>query len=52
MADQWAVDAVDAIIADLTGRRGIGDEFEGIDEGIQQEIKDAWAEIITEKAKR
>lgn len=32
---------VDVIEDELTGRRGIGSEFEGCDPKIQQEIRDA-----------
>jgi hypothetical protein len=38
--------AVDEIISDLKGRKGIGDEWEQIDEDIQKEIRDTWQDII------
>ena len=42
----WADRAVDRIIKEMSDRKGIGDEWEHIDEEIQQEIKEAWADII------
>lgn len=37
---------VAAIEHDLRDRRGLRQEFEQIDEDIQDEIRDAWADII------
>lgn len=37
---------VDAIVFDFTDRRGLRQQWEGIDDEIQQEIKDAWKEKI------
>lgn len=37
---------VDDIVEDLTDRKGLGNEWEEIDEDIQQEIKDNWKNII------
>jgi len=34
------------IVSDLTGRRGLRQEWEGIDDDIQEEIMDEWLEII------
>ena len=34
--------AVDAIIKDLCGRRGLRQEWEGVDEDIRAEIREAW----------
>lgn len=34
------------IISDLKGRKGIGNEFEQIDSEIQEEIIDAWINIV------
>lgn len=42
----WADRAVDQIVREMCDRKGIGDEWEHIDEEIQQEIKEAWADII------
>ena len=33
------------IIQDLEGRKGIGDEWDRIDQNIQQEIKNKWVEL-------
>jgi hypothetical protein len=38
--------AADAIVRDLLSRRGLRQEWEEIDEEIQQEIKQAWAALI------
>lgn len=38
--------AVEAIIADLSDRRGLGQEWEQIDEDIQDEIRDQWTLIV------
>jgi hypothetical protein len=46
MADVDAIKIVDAIINDLTGRGGLGDEFDACDSGIQKEIRDTWIEIV------
>lgn len=37
---------VDAIWSDISGRKGIGDELERIDEDVQLEIKSAWKKRI------
>ncbi len=37
------------IIDDITGRSGIGNEYEQIDEEIQQEIFDTWVKIVVDK---
>ena len=37
---------IEALIADLTDRRGLRQEWDNIDDEIQQEIKDEWAEKI------
>lgn len=38
--------AVKQIIDDLTNRRGLGHEWDAIDDDIQAEIKARWTEII------
>lgn len=40
---------VTKIEADIQDRKGIGNEWDSIDEDIQEEIKSAWVEIITEE---
>lgn len=40
---------VEAIIDDLTGRRGLRHEWDNIDDDIQEEIRKAWRTIAFEK---
>lgn len=49
MAESVAKTVVASIVDDLTGRSGLGDMWEGIDEGIQAEIVAEW-EDLTNKA--
>lgn len=44
------VKAVKAIIRDLAGRSGLGNEWEQIDKEIQEEIEREWQRIV-EKSK-
>ena len=44
-----AEEIVDLIISDIKERKGIGNEFESIDEWIQEEIKTEWTKIIKDK---
>ena len=37
---------VDAIIHDLSGRRGLRHEWDQIDEDVQTEIRDQWIAIV------
>ena len=37
---------VDMIVSDISGRAGLGDEWNSIDEDIQLEIKQDWEKII------
>jgi hypothetical protein len=37
---------VKAILVDLTDRRGLGQEWDAIDEDIQKEIKAGWVAIV------
>lgn len=46
-----AVVAVDAIVADLSGRSGLSDEWDQIDGYVQDEIKTLWIDIILTKFK-
>jgi hypothetical protein len=50
MTKKQAEKKVDAIIEDLAGRNGIGNEWEEIDEDTQEEIRECWIEILMEKA--
>jgi hypothetical protein len=43
---QIAEYAVDLIVSDISDRSGIGNEWEVIDEDIQEEIKKYWRTII------
>jgi hypothetical protein len=38
--------AVNAIISDLTGRRGLRHEWDNIDDDIQDEIRETWRNLI------
>jgi hypothetical protein len=40
---------VKKIIADLTDRRGLRQEWEGIDDDIQKEIIEKWTDIVEGK---
>lgn len=40
--------AVSGIVEDLTGRRGLSQEWEQIDRTMQEEIKGEWRRIVTE----
>ena len=42
---------VDGIIADFTDRRGLRQEWEQIDDEIQNEIRDEWIGIAQERSK-
>jgi hypothetical protein len=44
--EQRIINAVEAIIRDLSDRRGLRQEWEQIDDDIQEEIKETWAWII------
>jgi hypothetical protein len=37
---------INEIIKDISGRRGLGNEWETIDDDVQEEIKDSWKSII------
>lgn len=41
-------DIVDAIIEDLAGRRGLGDEWDMLDDDIKAEIRAKWLGILVE----
>lgn len=41
-----AARAVDAIISDLTDRRGLKREWHGIDPDIQKQIRDRWRKLV------
>lgn len=45
-------DAVDKIVNDLTGRKGLRQEWDNIDEEIQNEIKEQWVEILKESLQK
>jgi hypothetical protein len=37
---------VDAIVRDLSDRRGLGDEWGNIDSDVRKEIKEVWAGLV------
>lgn len=43
---RMAAMAMDAIVLDLQGRRGLGDEWDNIDHDVQQEIRAFWTRLI------
>lgn len=45
-----AIMIVDEIIADLSDRIGLGNEWGGIAEDTQSEIRETWIEIVTKGA--
>ena len=47
-----AMEVVEAILADLSDRCGLQNEWENIDATIQEEIKDEWADIVRKTLKR
>lgn len=46
----WAIKAAEAIFNDISDRRGFRQTIDDIDDEIQQEIKDEWADIIAATA--
>lgn len=46
MSMSKAKEIVNAIIADLTDRRGLRQEWEQIDSDIQEDIRQEWIEIV------
>ena len=51
MDETMAGSIVDAIIADLSDRAGLGNEWNSIDEYIENEIREEWIEIIMHYSK-
>jgi len=51
MAPEQAINAVNAIVRDLSDRRGLRQEWEQIDDETQGEIKIRWVEIIMEASR-
>ena len=43
---------VDEIIKDISDRKGIGDEWDYIDEDIQDEIKEEWQQIVNKELEK
>lgn len=37
---------VDAIIEDLSGRKGLGDEWDQIDDDVKEQIREKWTRIM------
>ena len=48
---QQADQIVKALLADLAGRQGLGDEWDGIDRDIQKEIRATWRRIVLQTLK-
>jgi hypothetical protein len=46
ITDKQAERIVEAIESDILGRKGIGDELDGIDADIREEIREKWKQII------
>lgn len=46
MSTDKALAIVRAILSDMRGRHGLRQAWEDIDESIQEEIKQEWAELI------
>lgn len=44
--EEKARKAVDAIIYDLSDRRGLRQEWEGIDEDIREDIRAEWTRLV------
>ena len=42
----WIDRAVEQIVQDIKGRRGLGAEWDQIDRETQQEIREQWAQFI------
>lgn len=52
MSQEEAIEqAVNNIVSDISDRSGLGDEWDAIDSGIQDEIKEEWRSIIRESLK-
>jgi len=48
-ANSFSIDILSGILKDLTGRRGLRQSWESIDEDIQKEIIVKWYDIINDK---
>lgn len=52
MNTEQARRAVDAIVYDLAGRKGLGDEWDQIDDDIREEIIEKWTDIVAATAQQ
>ncbi len=43
--------AAEKIASDISGRRGIGDELDSVDDEIREEMLDEWTDIILQSFK-
>lgn len=50
--DERAAAVVDRIVADLSDRRGLRQEWDEIDADIQSEIRETWHDIIVQELRR
>jgi hypothetical protein len=48
MNKKMAEGIVDAIIRDLSDRKGLGNEWEEIDDDIQKQIREEWITLVVE----
>ena len=49
ISEQTVVDIVQAIVADLRNRKGLGDEWDQLEPDIREEIKGEWRHIVREE---
>lgn len=50
MMDETATKIIDLIISDIEDRKGIGNEWEEIDDDIKEEIRNEWIDIVKNNA--
>ncbi len=43
---------VDAILEDLSDRRGIGNEYEQIDDDVKSELRETWIKVTMKNARK
>lgn len=48
--DETATKIIDLIISDIEDRKGIGNEWEEIDDDIKEEIRNEWIDIVKNNA--
>lgn len=45
-----AAKIIDALIVEMSGRSGIGDEWDGMDDDVRDEIREAWIALVLEES--